>query len=67
MKHEAWLSGLAAAGLIWLGIFSLFFSIGAALGVWPPVREAHFAQLDLAVGLVFGACLLFYLLRRPPS
>ena len=64
MKGDRWLSGLAAAGLIWLGIFSLFFSVGAALGVWPAVPEGRVAQLDLGVGLGFGVCLLLSLLRR---
>ena len=65
MKRDAWLSGLAVAGLIWLGIFSLFFSIGSALGLWPLAPEGRFAQLDLAVGLGFGAFLLGGLFRRP--
>lgn len=67
MTRGAWLSGLAVAGLLWLGIFSLLFSIGAALGLWPPAPEGRFAHLDLAVGLGFGVCLLLYLLRRPRS
>src|ERR1700687_3774159 len=64
VKGDRWLFGLAAAGLIWLGIFSLFFSVGAALGVWPAVPEGRVAQLDLGVGLGFGVCLLLSLLRR---
>ena len=64
MKREAWLTRLAVAGLLWLGIFSLLFSSGAALDLWPPVPEGRFARLDLAVGLAFGLCLLLSLLRR---
>jgi len=57
-------AGLSVAGLIGLGVFSLLFSIGSALELWPPPPIGGLAPWDLAVGLGFGVCLLLALLFR---
>ena len=67
VSRESGLRGLAVAGLVWLGLFSLFFSIGAALDFWPQAPEGRFGRLDLAVGIVFGIVLLLQLLRESRS
>ncbi|MEP6994140.1 MAG: hypothetical protein ABI968_06415 [Acidobacteriota bacterium] len=67
MKRMAWPSGLAAAGMAWLGLFSLLFSIGAAQGLWPPPPEGGFGRIDLAAGIALGVFLLLRLLQRAPA
>jgi hypothetical protein len=67
VSRESGPRGLAIAGLLWLGLFSLFFSIGAALDLWPTAPEGRFGRLDLAVGIVFGVVLLLQLLRESRS
>ncbi len=59
----AGLRRLAIAALLFLGAFSFFFSVGAALDLWPPAAEGRFVDLDLAVGLAFGVVLFALLLR----
>jgi hypothetical protein len=55
---------LAVAGLLWLALFSLVFSMGTALDLWPPGPDGGFHGIDLVAGLLFGAGLLLSLLRR---
>jgi len=47
-----------AASFLWLAIFALLFSVGAAVSFWPAVPEGGFHGTDLAAGLAFGAILL---------
>jgi len=56
---------LGAAGLAWLALFSLVFTVGSSLGVWPAIPEGGFAGTDLAAGLLFALALLWSLLARP--
>ena len=63
MKRDAELPALAVAGFVFLGLFSLLFTVGSALNLWPPAPEGRFLDLDLAVGVAFGIALLFVLLR----
>ena len=49
---------LAIGGLVWLGVFSLLFSTGAALRTWPSPPPGALHGVDLLVGIVFGAALL---------
>lgn len=58
---------LAVAGLLWLALFSLVFTAGAALDLWPPGPEGGFQGIDLVAGFVFGLVLLLSLLRAPAS
>jgi hypothetical protein len=70
---------VAAAGAVFLGLFGLLYSVGSALGAWPPPPEEGFHGVDLAAGFAFGLVLLAALLtegrrdsshpeppRRPP-
>ena len=45
---------LAVAGGIWLASFSALYSVGAALGLWPPPPLGGFGAVDLYAGLAFG-------------
>ncbi len=57
---------LAVAGAVWLALFALVFSVGAALGAWPEPPHDFLRGSDLAAGLIFGGVLLavFLLPRR---
>jgi hypothetical protein len=55
---------LAAACGVFLGLFSLLFAAGSALGVWPLPPEGGFRGIDLAAGFAFGLVLLITL-RAP--
>jgi hypothetical protein len=57
---------LAAAGLAWLALFSLLFTVGNAAGLWPPPPEGGFSGVDLAAGLAFGVALLVSLVVGRP-
>lgn len=52
---------LIAAGLLWLAVFSLLYTIGVENGAWsevsPPLRD-----LDLIVGFFAGAAVFLALL-----
>ncbi len=60
---------LAAAGAVFLALFSLVFSAGSALGVWPQPPRGGFRGTDLSAGFAFGLVLLAALCmprrRRP--
>jgi hypothetical protein len=58
------LTRLGVGGLAWLALFSLVFTVGSSLGVWP-IPEGGFAGTDLAAGLAFALALLGSLLARP--
>jgi len=50
---------LSAAGLVWLALFSLLYTIGARLDLWPaPVLGTKWHEADLWAGLAFGVLLL---------
>ena len=56
MTREAKLS---AAGLVWLALFSLLYTIGARLNLWPAAAlGTSWHDVDLWVGLAFGVVLL---------
>ena len=56
---------LAVAGLIWLGLFSVVFSLGSALGLWSASFAGGFPGLDLPAGLALGAVLLLVFVLEP--
>ena len=53
---------VAAAVAVFLGLFALLYSLGSAVGVWPPPPEGGFHGADLAAGFAFGLVLLAALL-----
>ena len=55
---------VAVAGAVFLGLFGLLYSVGSALGVWPPPPEGGFQGVDLAAGFAFGLLLLGALLTE---
>ena len=60
---------LALASAAFLALFSLLFSVGDALGVWPPPPRGGFHGTDLVAGIAFGVVLLVTFLvprRRQP-
>jgi hypothetical protein len=54
----------ALAGLAWLALFSVLFTVGDELGAWPTLPPGAFRDVDLYTGLLAGL-LLFILLVRP--
>ena len=57
----------AAAGLLWVALFSMLYTAGDEIGAWPKLPEGAFLNLDLVVGLLAGAALLVHLVasNRP--
>ena len=55
---------LAVAGLLWLALFSLVYTIGDETGVWPKFPAGTFQGLDSIVGFAAGAAVLVALLWR---
>ncbi len=53
----------ALAGLAWLAVFSVLYTLGDEIGAWPKLPPGAFQGLDLVVGLITGALLLVVLLR----
>ena len=51
----------AAAGLLWLALFSALYTAGDEVGAWPEFPAGAFRNLDLVVGFVAGIVLLFAL------
>ena len=51
----------AAAGLLWLALFSLLYTAGDEVGAWPEFPAGAFRNLDLVVGFLAGVALLFAL------
>ena len=51
---------LSAAGLLWLAVFALLYTIGARLDVWPTAAAlgTRWRDADLWTGLAFGVLLL---------
>ncbi len=50
------------AGLAWLAVFSLLYTLGDELGAWPTIPPGAFRNIDLVVGMVAGVLLLIVLL-----
>lgn len=48
----------ALAGLAWLALFSLLYTLGDEIGAWPKLPPGAFANVDLAVGIGTGVLLL---------
>jgi hypothetical protein len=67
------LARLVLAGFVWIAIFSLLFSIGVGLDVWPRPPHGGFQGIDLVAGLAFGVALLLVFIAghvrrgRPPG
>jgi hypothetical protein len=63
------LRSFPVVGLLWIAVFSLLFTIGSALGLWPSASAPVLLHADLpaglAFGLVLGASFLRGLGRRP--
>jgi hypothetical protein len=60
----------ALAGLAWLAAFSLLYTLGDEIGVWPKLLPGAFEDVDLAAGMMAGALLLVLLVfpsRRKPA
>ena len=56
-RGESSTLALAIAGLVFLAVFSLLFTLGWAVGAWPLPAEGRFGGLDLPAGLAFGVAL----------
>jgi hypothetical protein len=58
-----------AIGLAWLAVFAFLYTIGEETGAWPRVALGRLRDLDLVVGLLVGAAVLFALLsgKRDPK
>ena len=69
MKPPTGPVAVAAAALLWLAVFSLLFTAGSAIGLWPSAADARLGQLDLPIGLAVavsvGAALLWPRRERP--
>lgn len=50
---------------LWLGLFSILFTAGEALGLWPQAPTGVFRDLDLVTGAIgVGALALWLTFRR---
>lgn len=45
-------------GLAWLGLFSLFYSVGEEMGAWPKWPLGELSDLDLVFGFLAAAAVL---------
>ncbi len=52
-----------ALGFLWLAVFSILYTAGEALGLWPQMPPGAFRDLDLIVGAAGLAALCAWLLR----
>ena len=57
----------AVLGFAWLALFSLLYTAGEALGLWPQMPSGAYRDLDLIVGAVGVAALALWLVFRPSS
>ena len=55
----------ALACLAWLAVFSVLYTLGHEVGVWPDLPPGAFANVDLVAGFVAGLGLLVALLLLP--
>jgi hypothetical protein len=51
-----------AIGLAWVGLFSLVYSVGDAIGAWPKWPLGRLRDLELAAGFLTAIAVLFGLL-----
>jgi hypothetical protein len=51
----------AAAGLLWLALFSALYTAGDEVGAWPEFSPGAFQNIDLVAGFFAGCALLFVL------
>jgi len=51
-----------AVGLAWVGLFSLVYSVGDAIGAWPKWFLSQLRDLDLAAGFLAAIAVLLGLL-----
>ena len=56
-----------AMGLVWLGLFSLFYSFGEEMGAWPTWNTGGLSGLDLVVGFLAIVAVLVALLASRAS
>jgi len=47
-----------AFGGAWLALFSILYTTGERLGIWPPMPPGAFRDWDLAIGAVSTAALV---------
>ncbi len=52
----------AVAGLVWLALFSLLYTLGEENGAWPKLPAGVFGGWDLVIGLAAGLALAAALL-----
>ncbi|HZI67615.1 MAG TPA: hypothetical protein VFF17_13715 [Thermoanaerobaculia bacterium] len=48
----------ALAGLAWLALFSILYTLGDEIGAWPKLPTGAFANVDLVAGIGAGVLLL---------
>jgi len=51
-----------AVGLAWVGLFSLVYSVGDAIGAWPKWPLSQLRDLDLVAGFLAAIAVLLGLL-----
>ena len=54
------------AGLVWLALFSLVYTIGDEIGAWPNLPPGSFQGVDLVVGFAGAVALLGALVLPSP-
>jgi hypothetical protein len=57
----------AVGGLLWLALFSLFYTVGDEIGAWPKLPPGIFQNVDLVAGLAGAVTLLAALLIPSPK
>jgi len=53
------------AGLVWVALFSVLYTVGDEVGAWPKLPAGAFLNLDLVAGLAAGVALTVGMLKRP--
>jgi hypothetical protein len=56
----------AVFGFLWLALFSILYTAGERLGVWPPPPSGAFQDWDLAIGALGAAALAVALAAGRP-
>ena len=51
------LTKAVAAGLVWLALFSLVYTLGDEIGAWPNLPPASFQGVDLVAGFAGAVAL----------
>jgi len=55
-----------AAGLVWLALFSLVYTLGDEIGAWPSLPPGSFQGVDLVAGFAGCVALLAALVLPSP-